>query len=72
MPLETRFQPQYEPGNTIEFSGIYRITHEATRHHVPVVDVVCMKGDVFPKCRQCKPAFTLMFRYAQLSDIFPR
>jgi len=70
-PLETRFQPSYEPGIAIEISGIYRIRHDLTKHHVAVIDVVCEKGGVFPKCRQCTPTFILMHRYAQLSDIFP-
>jgi hypothetical protein len=70
--MEKPFPPQYQPGDAIAISGIYRIVHETVRHHVPVIDVVCGKGGVFPKCAQCKPTYTLLHRYAELTDIFPR
>ena len=70
MNVDTGFQLQYEPGATIQYSGIYRVSHE--RHHTIILDVVCEKGGKFPECKMCKATFTLIHRYSQLSDIFPK
>ena len=67
-PLETRFQPTYTTGDAIQISGIYRVSHE--RHHSLTLDVVCVKSGVFPKCKHCKPTFTLVHRYSELKDVF--
>jgi hypothetical protein len=68
-PVQLSFQPSYRPGETIEISGIYRVFHESP--HMIVLDVVCVKGGVFPKCKQCKATFMLVHRYSELADIFP-
>jgi len=68
--VDTGFELQYEAGQAIQYSGVYRISHE--KPHTITMDVVSEKGGTFPKCKHCKATFTLIHRYAQLSDIFPR
>ena len=50
---------QYQPGDIIEKSGIYRVTHE--RDHVVPHDVTCIAGAMFPSCNGCQnPRFLLI------------
>ena len=50
---------EYQPGDIIEKSGIYHVTHDPA--HVEQHDVTCLAGTVFPSCRGCKnPRFVLL------------
>ena len=42
----------YKPGNTVEGSGVYRVTHDAA--HLKPHDVTVVQGKPFPPCRGCK------------------
>ena len=41
---------QYVPGLNAPVSGVYRVIHH---EHRPVHNVVIIRGDVFPSCRNC-------------------
>jgi hypothetical protein len=49
----------YKPGDTVESSGIYEVTHDTT--HAQRHEVTCVYGKKFPPCRGCKhPRFKLV------------
>jgi hypothetical protein len=41
----------FEPGNRVEQSGIYRAVH--AHCHTDDHEVICLRGNIFPPCRQC-------------------
>ena len=51
----------YKPGDTVERSGIYRVTHD--RNHAQEHEVTCVFGKRFPPCKGCgnHPRFRLMY-----------
>jgi hypothetical protein len=47
-----------KPGDVVQMSGIYRVTHD--NNHTQPHDVTCVAGKKFPRCRGCEePQFTL-------------
>jgi hypothetical protein len=49
----------YKPGDTVPYSGIYRVTHDPA--HTQEHEVTCIKGKTFPPCRGCHhPRFVLV------------
>jgi hypothetical protein len=49
----------YKPGDKVQNSGIYRVTHDPK--HDKEHEVTCVVGKVFPPCRGCNhPRFTLV------------
>ncbi len=56
---------EYKPGDTVETSGIYKVTHDST--HPEEHEVTCVKGEPFPPCRTCKhPRFVLVHAAAHV------
>ena len=53
----------YKPGDTVERSGIYRVTHDPT-HREPH-DVTCVFGKKFPPCGKCQHPRFKAVRLAQ-------
>jgi hypothetical protein len=54
---------EYKPGDKVESSGIYLVTHDNT--HAEPHEVTCVYGKKFPPCRGCShPRFQLV-RYAK-------
>jgi hypothetical protein len=50
---------EFKPGDKVECSGIYEVTHDTT--HSQKHDVTCVYGKTFPPCRGCKhPRFKLV------------
>lgn len=50
---------EYKPGEKVERSGIYRVTHDTL--HAQEHEVTCVYGKVFPPCNGCKhPRFVLV------------
>jgi hypothetical protein len=51
---------EYKPGDTVAFSGIYKVVHDL--HHVADHEVTCVRGEPFPPCNHCgpHPRFTLV------------
>lgn len=41
----------YKPGDRVERSGIYRVTHD--RNHAEEHEVTCVFGKRFPPCNEC-------------------
>ena len=41
----------YKPGDEVEASGIYAVTHD--RNHAQEHEVTCVKGRRFPPCNHC-------------------
>ncbi len=41
----------YKPGDEVESSGIYTVTHD--RNHAQEHEVTCIKGKHFPPCNHC-------------------
>ncbi len=53
MPIE------YKTGDEAPWSGIYRVTHQPA--HVVEHEVTCVRGKIFPPCRNCEhPRFVLV------------
>jgi hypothetical protein len=49
----------YKPGDTVEKSGIYLVTHDTD--HAQPHEVTCVYGKRFPPCRSCEhPRFELV------------
>jgi hypothetical protein len=49
----------FKPGQKVERSGIYGVTHDTT--HAEYHEVTCVYGHVFPPCSGCKhPRFKLV------------
>jgi hypothetical protein len=57
----------YKPGDTVESSGIYRVTHD--KNHAAEHEVTCVYGKRFPPCNGCgaHPRFVAM-KLAQHMD----
>lgn len=55
---------EYKPGDKVELSGIYKVTHDRVHHDVH--EVTCVAGEHFPPCNHCgrHPRFRLV-RYAK-------
>jgi hypothetical protein len=52
---------EFKPGDKVEASGIYRVTHDNS--HAQPHDVTCVYGKRFPPCRGCRhPRFVLRVR----------
>ena len=50
---------QYKPGDTVQQSGIYKVTHDP--NHAQTHEVTCVYGKTFPPCRGCQhPRFELV------------
>jgi hypothetical protein len=41
----------FKPGQTVEVSGIYTVTHDV--NHRDVHEVTCVRGKTFPPCNHC-------------------
>jgi hypothetical protein len=39
------------PTHPVRMSGVYRAFHD--RDHAPVDQVICIRGEVFPRCNRC-------------------
>jgi hypothetical protein len=50
----------FKPGDKVEASGIYKVTHD--RQHSAEHEVTCVYGKQFPPCNHCgpHPRFTLV------------
>jgi hypothetical protein len=56
MPTVTK---EFKPGDVVERSGIYLVTHD--RVHTQKHEVTCVYGKKFPPCRGCShPRFELV------------
>jgi hypothetical protein len=70
VPIETRRSPmatEYTPGDEVPRSGIYKVTHD-TNHKEPH-EVTCIKGKIFPPCRNCHGAkFELVYAAKHIAD----
>ena len=40
----------YKPGDSVPYSGIYRVIHDFHHHQH---EVTCLSGDAFPECQEC-------------------
>ena len=50
---------EYKPGDVVPTSGIYKVTHDPA--HTEEHEVTCVKGKIFPPCRDCHhPRFVLV------------
>jgi hypothetical protein len=51
---------EYKPGEKVEWSGIYRVTHDDD--HTAPHEVTAVFGDHFPPCNHCgkHPRFVLV------------
>jgi hypothetical protein len=50
----------YKPGDTVEASGVYRVTHDTT--HTQAHDVTVIYGKKFPPCAKCDhPRFKAVY-----------
>jgi hypothetical protein len=50
---------EHKPGETVEDSGIYLVTHD--KQHAENHEVTCVQGKKFPPCRGCDhPRFILV------------
>jgi hypothetical protein len=52
---------KFRPGETVPENGIYRVTHDA---HRLMHEATLLKGDRFPRCRQCKDGVRFELRRA--------
>jgi hypothetical protein len=53
----------YKPGDKVQESGVYRVTHDP-KHREPH-EVTCIAGDHFPPCKGCDHPRFLLARAAQ-------
>jgi hypothetical protein len=51
---------EYEPGEKVPHSGIYKVVHD--KQHTANHEVTCVYGKTFPPCNHCgkHPRFTLI------------
>jgi hypothetical protein len=57
----------YKPGDTVPYSGIYRVTHDP--RHAIEHEVTCISGKKFPPCRGCPhPRFELVKAAIHIED----
>jgi hypothetical protein len=51
---------EFKPGDRVQASGIYRVTHD--KNHTAAHDVTCVYGKIFPPCNGCgkHPRFVLV------------
>ena len=51
---------EFKPGDKVQASGIYRVTHD--KNHTAQHDVTCVHGKRFPPCNGCgeHPRFILV------------
>ena len=50
---------EFRPGQKVEASGIYLVTHD--NNHASPHEVTCVLGEPFPPCRSCShPRFKLV------------
>ena len=57
---------EYKPGDKVEKSGIYKVTHD--KEHAESHEVTCVFGKTFPPCRGCKHPRFLLVRAARHID----
>ncbi len=43
------FRKVYKPGDEVEASGVYRVTHDSAKEH----EVTIVHGGHFPACQHC-------------------
>jgi hypothetical protein len=48
---EVNVGDEFEPGDVVQKSGIYRVIHDNL--HTQPHEVTCLYGKVFPRCRGC-------------------
>jgi hypothetical protein len=52
----------FKPGQTVEVSGIYTVTHDI--NHRDVHEVTCVRGKPFPPCNHCGHHVRFKLKYA--------
>jgi hypothetical protein len=62
----------FKPGDTVEASGIYKVTHDT--RHAEEHEVTCVYGKKFPPCNHCghKVRFVLVrpAKHIEKHDLF--
>jgi len=58
----------YKPGDKVEASGIYKVTHDSV--HAGEHEVTCVFGHIFPPCNHCghHPRFRLHYAAQHISN----
>ena len=54
---------EFKPGEKVEKSGIYKVTHDPA--HAEEHEVTCVAGKTFPPCRDCRHPRFVLVRHAQ-------
>jgi hypothetical protein len=52
----------FKPGQIVEASGIYTVTHDV--YHRDVHEVTCVRGKPFPPCNHCGHHVRFKLKYA--------
>lgn len=47
-------------GETVAETGLYRVFHDG--NHATIMDVVCIKDEVLPQCKECGAKVRFMLR----------
>jgi hypothetical protein len=67
---EANVGDEFEPGDVVPKSGIYRVIHD---QHTQPHEVTCIYGNLFPRCRGCgDPRFRLVAaaQHIETHDLF--
>jgi hypothetical protein len=59
----TTEKTEFKPGDKVEESGVYKVTHDST--HAQAHEVTCVFGKTFPPCGGCKHPRFILVRAAQ-------
>ena len=68
---EVNVGDEFEPGDVVPKSGIYRVIHD--HRHAQQHEVTCIYGNVFPRCHGCGgPRFRLVTaaQHIETHDLF--